>query len=92
MTGRVRPSHLPRLLAALPVDAPLLVNGTGQFEVAMTPEQTDAMFSRCPEVPADLMVLRGAPGRRGLSTAPDPHAARLDAKLREAMDPAGALQ
>ena len=92
VAGLVRPSHLPRLIDALPSEAAILVNGTGQFETGLTTQQSDGLLARCPEIPASAQVRRGAPERRGRSSIVDDGVARLSARLRDALDPAGMLQ
>lgn len=92
VAGLVRPSRLAQLLSVSPDGAPVLVSGTGQFEIGTTSEQSDALLARCPEIPATAVVHRGAPERRGQSTAIDVPSATLSSGLREALDPAGMLQ
>jgi len=92
VTGHVRPSRLPPLLAAIPLESPLLVSGTGQFEVETKPAQSDALIARCEELSASAMVRHASPERRGRASAVNAREARLTTDLREALDPTGMLQ
>lgn len=86
VAGLVRPSRTGHLLEALP-GAPVLVAGTGSFVARLAPADSDALLASCSTLPARAWIRSGAPARRGIATAHDPAAARLERELMQALDP-----
>ncbi len=92
VSGQIRPSRLAALLGALPTDTGLRINGTGQFEAVLTPNQTDALIAAAPDVPAAIEVRAGPADRRGHGTSPSESITRLEHAVRAALDPEGMLR
>ncbi len=92
LTGYCKPRNLPTLLSALPESAPMTFTGGCQFDVALTPAESDTLWSTLSSGETTAETERGAPERRGRATTPDPASEELTASLRTALDPEGRLQ
>lgn len=92
VTGIVRPSRVPALLAAVPPNAPFVMHGGGRYEIGFaTPRETDTFLAAAATVPTHANLVVGAPERRGRGTALDPGQRRLVDGLKHALDPDGIL-
>ncbi len=91
LRGLIAPKKLGQLLDTLPEQADLIINGTGQFELRVTPQQSDAFLSQCCTIPAVAEISKALPDRRGLATSSDPAGARLEQGIKEAFDPMSML-
>lgn len=87
VVGTARPSVLPRLLEALPADAPFVAHAGGAFETVLRAAETDRLLAALPALQAHAAVAIGAPARVGTATALDAGAERLTRDLRLALDP-----
>jgi hypothetical protein len=89
--GALPPGRLGELLATLPADSPLLVRGGGRFEVAVSPEQSDALFAALPALDGTGAVVLGPAARLFCGTPRDPGALRIESELKRRLDPRGVL-
>jgi FAD/FMN-containing dehydrogenase len=83
---------LPGLWRATPTGTPFLWHGGGRFEVAANaPAASDALLVACRDAGVHALVVHGDAARRGRSTPLDDGHHRIQAGLRQALDPHGIL-
>jgi FAD/FMN-containing dehydrogenase len=87
LAGLLPPSRLPALLGAVAANAPMLVRGTGSFEVVLAPAAIDALLAALPGLDGHGEIAGGTAARRGCRTPLDAGALRLQQGLAQALDP-----
>lgn len=88
LVGSIRLSRAERLVAALPTGAELLLRGGGRFEVTAPPAAAMALLRVLPGIDAHGMLLDpGADDGSLATTAEDPGAAALSARIKQNLDP-----
>jgi len=88
VAGLSLPSALPKVLAALPEDAPFCWLEGGRFEASLAnTTASDALFARLPADAATANVVVGADERRGVGAPADEGQRRLAAGIKQTLDP-----
>ena len=90
LRGQVPFRRLGTLIEAIPRDAAFTMTGQ-RFALESTPAVVDEVLTGLPQLGGWGEIVEGAGRRRGRRTPEDPASDRLCARLKDALDPRGAL-